>query len=865
MIIFREMIYHNEDIPSKMELLLAIFQLQQRASALLSSSEDLKNRGDLLHATPECEQLADALRRQLELSETHNRYYPNSPFELQPVARSLINTLMVQADLVEAKRDLRRAEALREEALRLSAGYLGEVDTAERERQRAASLISQGRFNEALVALAAARDIFQKQGNALALAIVTANIAGVLEWLGDYERALAEVGQAFEFIEAFLAQGQPSESNILTSLLGGDLEGAEQNARLWQISLELAQIRARSNRYLGNFGVATRQFQEIMPHVPGESRSGIAFQLAAIDVARGRYAEGLEVLNQLEPAFTGLLRPKLGVLLSFKGEALLGLGSPGKALPYLKAAVQDLFQYTDPDSLWKSQWRVGRALQALQRPQEALAAYSQAIETINLLRKAPLGYRLDSTYLRDKLPAFASAIDLACESDQAEACCRFMEAIKSRALTATLSIPAREQPERSHDFDHQLDDLTRQLDALEYAAYRDGWTDEIEAKRATLLSERANLLERAKFSDPRWRSLTEPLPFDLDAVLEILEARGQAALSLFVLERQVLTVLLKDGRCLTARQHLAEETQAALEHYQQNLQAASPQSAWFDPAAAFGLEARHLLPEGLLEPAMEAGGLLIAPHGSLHLLPWAGLFHQGKRLFERCPVGIVPNLSCLTSLQADLSESPRAALVGGLDYKGLRGLKPLFLSPLEIQTIEEIYLFHGGIVGQALKGNVATEAAFWQLAKHPDAHRNILHIASHGVFVTGEPLNSGLLLTDGKIDATEIARAGLQYDEVVLSACSTGYRPTEVQGVALSGDDILGLPGALLEAGVRSVLVSIPPARDDATLRFMTLYHESRAEGVSPLFSLQRAQMGMLEGGELAPYLWIGFTLYGCQ
>ncbi len=116
-----------------------------------------------------------------------------------------------------------------------------------------------------------------------------------------------------------------------------------------------------------------------------------------------------------------------------------------------------------------------------------------------------------------------------------------------------------------------------------------------------------------------------------------------------------------------------------------------------------------------------------------------------------------------------------------------------------------------------------------------------------------------------RLDAAEIARTRLRYNEVILSACSTGYRPTEVKGVELSGDDIVGLPGAFLEAGARSILVSIPKARGDVTLQFMTIYHENRAEGKSPMFALQATQEMMLSSPLYEPYLWIGFTVYGCQ
>ena len=126
-------------------------------------------------------------------------------------------------------------------------------------------------------------------------------------------------------------------------------------------------------------------------------------------------------------------------------------------------------------------------------------------------------------------------------------------------------------------------------------------------------------------------------------------------------------------------------------------------------------------------------------------------------------------------------------------------------------------------------------------------------------------MNSGLLLADAKIDAAEIARSSVRYNEVILSACSSGWRPTKVQGIELSGDDILGLPGSFLEAGARSVLVSIPMADDRATCRFMTIYHHNRLNRKTPLTSLQETQNTMLSNSEYEPFTWIGFTVYGCQ
>src|SRR5262249_44592943 len=131
--------------------------------------------------------------------------------------------------------------------------------------------------------------------------------------------------------------------------------------------------------------------------------------------------------------------------------------------------------------------------------------------------------------------------------------------------------------------------------------------------------------------------------------------------------------------------------------------------------------------------------------------------------------------------------------------------------------------------------------------------RGILHMACHGTFVTGEPLNSGLLLTGARVDAAELARMRLPFDEVILTACSTGRRPTAVGDVTLSGDDILGLPGALLEAGVTTVLVSITEAADGAARELAVRYHRHRLRGLRPLAAWQATQIEMVEQSDEHP------------
>jgi CHAT domain-containing protein len=210
-------------------------------------------------------------------------------------------------------------------------------------------------------------------------------------------------------------------------------------------------------------------------------------------------------------------------------------------------------------------------------------------------------------------------------------------------------------------------------------------------------------------------------------------------------------------------------------------------------------------------------------------------------------------------------------LVGSPDYSEHPNLPPLPHAKDEIGEIEKLFSFKSRVIKPVLSSEKATESEFWRLLRNEHVSEAILHIACHGTFEPYEPMNSGLLLADSNVDAAEIYRFRLEYNEiaraneVVLSACRNGWRPTKVKDVELFGDDILGLPGAFLEAEVSLVSVSISRANNLVTYLFMTLYHQNRLKEKTPLATLQETQIAMLSKQEYKPFAWIGFTVYGFQ
>lgn len=860
-------------IPSKLELLLEMGNVQTRFAGALAEANIAKTSNNFAEANHWFEAFHSAGLEYLRLAELHNHHYPN-PVEITSVVLTLLNGLSVYADVLQSSGQLADAEEKRNTIVELTRQYLGSEDMAEVERGRAGSLISQGRFNEALTALASARDYFQVKGDTLKLARVTLDMVDLLQWLGDYDRAQAALKDAQRTARDEITKAIPQQDNILESVLGdigsifsgqGDPGEARHTTELYRIATELDYYQGLVSKFLQDWKLAEDCFRKVLPEY---AKLGVAaaidYQLASIELGRGRSEEALAMVEALEPTFhaQSQLRAKLGSLLRLKGAALLELGSPEKALSVFNEGAVDIERdYFDPDVLWRLQAGKGEALKRLGRRSDALAAYRSAADTVDQLRKAPLGYRLDSLYLRDKLDLFRSAIGLCVDMNDSERCAQLMEMVKSRTLTTILG--SGEKSSTSPELAERFEALTRKLDQLEYQGFKEGNAAAYRDQRQSLLQERAELLEQLRYSDPRWRTLTAPDPFNVQHLQTLLQQNGQAALSLFLDQDRIVTVLFTGEESSVDVQLLAPDIIERLRGYAKNLQQEEPDRAAIDASAGFyHLGAKHLISESLLDKALKHNGLIVAPHSILHLLPWAGLIYRKKRLFQYCPVAVLPNLNCVPALDIPLAAQPKAALFGPPDYTTFRQMEVLPNSLAEVQSVAALYQDGDSLYGLPLTGDSATSEAFWPLLEELDS--GLLHIACHGTIEPFEPMNSGLLLADAKIDAAEIARAHIAPAEIVLSACSSGWRPAQVQNVELVGDDILGLPGAFLEGGAKAVLVSIPPANDRATERFMQHYHRNRLLGHRPMEALQATQKAMLES-EFAPYKWVGFTLYGCQ
>src|SRR5262249_43921345 len=150
----------------------------------------------------------------------------------------------------------------------------------------------------------------------------------------------------------------------------------------------------------------------------------------------------------------------------------------------------------------------------------------------------------------------------------------------------------------------------------------------------------------------------------------------------------------------------------------------------------------------------------------------------------------LPNLAALSHTDDDLPVPRRVGLLGDPDYTGLTRYKPLPQAGDELTDVERLY--GDGLVAPVARRAEARQEVLAGVLPQGGTG-SVLHIVCPAAVAPDEPLSSGLILTGSTLDAGEILQLGCGFPEVVLSACSTGWRPQTPHGLELAGDDALGL------------------------------------------------------------------------
>lgn len=245
--------------------------------------------------------------------------------------------------------------------------------------------------------------------------------------------------------------------------------------------------------------------------------------------------------------------------------------------------------------------------------------------------------------------------------------------------------------------------------------------------------------------------------------------------------------------------------------------------------------------------------LVFVLDGVLRNIPMAALYDGNQYLIQKYSIALTPSLQLLES--QSLRPEHLSVLLAGLSEKR-SDFEPLPGVTAEFQKIEGTVPDHRTLLNEQFT-NVNLQAAI-NAVPFP-----VVHLATHGKFSSNVE-DTFILTWDGKINinqlnrllqATDISRRR-SIELLVLSACETA-----------KGDPraTLGLAGVAVRAGARSTIASLWKLSDDSAPLLMQRFYEELGKGtVTKAEALRRSQLALLADPKFSkPFYWSSVVLIG--
>jgi len=595
------------------------------------------------------------------------------------------------------------------------------------------------------------------------------------------------------------------------------------------------------------------------------SAAGALIQLALTHRDMKQLAAAAEEAKQArETALATQARPLEVQAIYAQGEIARVGGRDEEALGYYSAGEKIVLETGDPELLWRLNFGRGQSLEALKRNQEALAAYENAVKTIERVRIGLREERFRAGYLEDKYQVYVALVELLLRLGHADEAFVFAEKLRSRSYLDMLNrgqAPIRNPTQRQTEagLQNRVRELQRKLEEESAKPSPDQKRQALDLFSRELADAERNyvdFLDDLRRTDPTYaavRALSVPSGKEVAQRLS-----SDTALIEYVMGEQnlVIFVLTSEGLRAKTVPLRAADLEARVDTLR-DLMLHKNTEEWKLPAAA--------LSRSLIAPIEEAGWLkgikrlYIIPHAILHYVPFAVL-GKGVRtgsgsdrvLVDDYVLAYLPAAAALV-YPAQPRKSSQSVLAMAPSSTRLR------YTQRESQSISELFPRQHLL----LLGPRATESSFKRLADRYD----VIHLATHGYFNKMNPLLSGVTLEpdaeeDGRLEVHEILQLKLNAELVTLSACDTALGSGYFAEVP-AGDDLLGLTRAFLFAGSPSVLASLWEVNDRSAVQLMqSFYGQLRAADKAT--ALARTQREMRARGPYRhPYYWGAFTLVG--
>src|SRR5262245_13090578 len=252
----------------------------------------------------------------------------------------------------------------------------------------------------------------------------------------------------------------------------------------------------------------------------------------------------------------------------------------------------------------------------------------------------------------------------------------------------------------------------------------------------------------------------------------------------------------------------------------------------------------------------EARNLILYVDDKLVHVPWELLFDGRQFLCRRFAMGrIVRTRQAPTALSSRTPKAPFKVLVVA-DPRG--DLDASYREGTEIRNFldEKRDVFHVDFKSHPV------DVSF---VKKNLRDYDIVHYAGHAEYNSENPSESGWLLKDARLKASEIsAMGGLQpMPSLVFSnACQSGH-----SGEWRIGEEdeqqIFGLANAYLLAGVQHYIGTFWEILDEPSSQFAKLFYGSLSQGESVGEAVRKAREKLIEAHGEETIVWAGYMLYG--
>ncbi|MEM6252868.1 MAG: CHAT domain-containing protein [Cyanobacteria bacterium P01_D01_bin.156] len=244
--------------------------------------------------------------------------------------------------------------------------------------------------------------------------------------------------------------------------------------------------------------------------------------------------------------------------------------------------------------------------------------------------------------------------------------------------------------------------------------------------------------------------------------------------------------------------------------------------------------------------------LVFVLDGTLRNVPMSVLYDGEQYLIEKYAIALTPGLQLIDP--QPIARGQVKALVGGLS-ESVEGFSALPYVVAEVNAIKE-QVPSDVLLDQDFEVNSFED----KLTTLPFP---VVHLATHGKF-SSDLEETFIQAWDGKINANELSSM-LQVGEIsrdetiellILSACETA-----------AGDDraALGLAGIAVRSGARSTLATLWQVNDEGTSVLMSdLYRQLAQSSLTKAEILRQAQLNLLNNDDYRhPYFWAPFVLIG--